>query len=88
MIRDSRGASGLEREIREVVFCLSARAEDDEAGDEAEADTQKDYESNEEVYHRWRHGAARAVTDDESRNYGHYSERVYIAELCKECRWS
>ena len=88
MIRDSRGASGLEWEICAVVFCLSARAEDDEAGDEAEADTQKSYESNEEVHHRWRHSAARAVTDDESRNYCHYSERVYIAELYKECRWS
>ena len=39
MVRDSRGACGLEWEICEVVFGLSARAEDDEAGDEAEADT-------------------------------------------------
>ena len=38
MIRDSRGASGLEWQICEVVFGISARAEDDEAGDEAEAD--------------------------------------------------
>lgn len=74
MIGDSRGAGGLEWEICKVSFGLSARAEDDEAGDEAEAEAQKNDESNEEVYHCWRHGAARAVTDDESRNYSHYSE--------------
>ena len=38
MIGDSGGASGLEWEIREVLFSLSTRAEDDEASDEAEAD--------------------------------------------------
>ena len=38
VIGNSRGASGLEWEIREVLFGLSARAEDDEAGDEAEAE--------------------------------------------------
>ena len=38
MIRDSGGASSLEWQICEVVSGLSARAEDDEAGDEAKAD--------------------------------------------------
>lgn len=38
MIGNSRAASGLEWEICVVLFGLSARAEDDEAGDEAEAE--------------------------------------------------
>ena len=40
VIGNSRGVSGLEWEIGEVLFGLSARAEDDEACDEAEAKAQ------------------------------------------------
>ena len=40
VIGNSRGAIGSEWEIGEVLFGLSARAEDDEAGDEAEAEAQ------------------------------------------------
>ena len=40
MIGNSRGVCCLEREVREVLFGLTARPEDDEAGDEAEAETQ------------------------------------------------